>query len=156
MSQYLGNRVQHSWRFICRNKVSLSIGALLLLSGTGASSSLTPQTITFTQPTSPVVYSSGLTVALVATGGASGNAVVFSIDASSTGTGSISGNTLTVTGVGTLVIDANQAGNSSYSAAAQVQRSVVVTQTPQVINFTQPTSPVAWYFCSFTCVVRSS
>jgi CxxC motif-containing protein (DUF1111 family) len=36
MSQYLGNRVQHSWRFICRNKVSLSIGALLLLSGTGA------------------------------------------------------------------------------------------------------------------------
>jgi NHL repeat len=116
----------------------------VLLSGTGTSVSLTPQTIAFTQPASPVAYSSGLTIPLVATGGASGNPVVFTIDASSTGAGSISGSTLTVTGVGTLVIDANQAGNSSYSAAAQVQRSVVVTQTPQVINFTQPTSPVAY------------
>ena len=36
MSQYLGNGVQRSCRFVCRKKVSLSIGALLLLSGTGA------------------------------------------------------------------------------------------------------------------------
>jgi CxxC motif-containing protein (DUF1111 family) len=36
MSQYLSTRVQHPWRFVCRNKMSLSIGALLLLSGTGA------------------------------------------------------------------------------------------------------------------------
>ena len=36
MSQDSGNGVQRSWRFICRNKVNLSIGALLLLSGTGA------------------------------------------------------------------------------------------------------------------------
>jgi CxxC motif-containing protein (DUF1111 family) len=36
MSQYLSTSVQRSWRFVSRNKVSLSIGALLLLSGTGA------------------------------------------------------------------------------------------------------------------------
>src|SRR5580693_2326938 len=36
MSQHLSTSVQRSWRFVCRNKVSLSIGALLLLSGTGA------------------------------------------------------------------------------------------------------------------------
>jgi N-acetylneuraminic acid mutarotase len=102
------------------------------------------QAITFTQPTSPVTYSSGLQITLTATGGASGNPVVFTIDGSSTGSGSISGSTLTVTTVGSFTIDANQAGNSSYSAAPQVQRTVVVSQATQTINFTQPTSPVIY------------
>jgi len=102
------------------------------------------QAINFTQPTTPQTYSAGLTISLVATGGASGNPVVFTIDGSSTGAGSISGSTLTVTAVGTFVIDANQAGNSSYTAAPQVQRTAVVNQAPQTINFTQPTSPVTY------------
>jgi hypothetical protein len=112
--------------------------------GTATGAALTAQTINFTQPATPVAYSAGLSIQLVATGGASGNAVVFTIDGSSTGAGSISGSTLTVTGVGSFVIDANQAGNSTYSAAAQVQRTVVVTQAAQTINFTQPTSPVTY------------
>ena len=90
------------------------------------------QTINFTQPTSPVTYSSGLTIPLSATGGASGNPVVFTIDTSSSGTGSITGSTLTVTAAGTFVIDANQAGNTNYSAATQVQKSVVVNAVPTV------------------------
>jgi hypothetical protein len=114
------------------------------VTGTAIGAALTAQAINFTQPTTPVTYSSGLTIPLVATGGASGNPVVFIIDGSSSGTGSISGSTLTVTGVGTFVIDANQAGNSTYSAAPQVQRSVVVTQASQTINFTQPTTPVTY------------
>jgi hypothetical protein len=85
-----------------------------------------PQAINFTQPLSPLTYSSGLQISLSATGGASGNPVVFSIDGSSTATGSISGSTLTVTSPGILVIDANQAGNDSYSAAPQVQRTIMV------------------------------
>jgi CxxC motif-containing protein (DUF1111 family) len=36
MFLYSGRGVQSSWRFICRNKMGLSIGALLVLSGTGA------------------------------------------------------------------------------------------------------------------------
>lgn len=114
------------------------------VSGTGVGGSLTAQTINFTQPTTPVTYSSGLTISLVATGGASGNPVVFTIDGSSSGTGTITGSTLTVTGVGSFVIDANQAGNSTYSAAPQVQRTVAVNQASQTINFTQPTSPVTY------------
>ena len=102
---------------------------------------LTAQTITFAQPTSPVTYSPGLTVSLSAAGGASGNPVVFNIDASSTAAGSISGSTLTATSAGTFVIDANQSSNSSYSAALQVQRTVVVSPAPQAINFTQPATP---------------
>jgi sugar lactone lactonase YvrE len=102
-----------------------------------------PQAINFTQPAS-VIYSPTLTVSLVATGGASGNPVVFTIDTSSTGVGSISGNTLTITAVGNFVIDANQAGNSTYAAAPQVQKAFVVSQAPQAINFTQPTTPVVF------------
>ncbi len=74
------------------------------------------QAITFTAPATPVT--NGVSpIALVATGGASTSAVTFTIDAASTATGSISGSTLTVTGPGTLVIDANQAGDTNYSAA---------------------------------------
>jgi hypothetical protein len=105
---------------------------------------LIAQTVNFTQPTSPVTYSSGLQIALSATGGASGNPIVFTLDASSTATGTISGSTLTVTSTGNLVVDANQAGNASYSAAPQVQRTVVVSPASQTINFTQPTSPVTY------------
>jgi sugar lactone lactonase YvrE len=80
------------------------------------------QTITFAQPPTPVVYGvSPLT--LSATGGASGNAIVFSIVS---GPGSISGNTLSITGAGTVVVAANQDGNASYNRAAQVTRSIVV------------------------------
>jgi sugar lactone lactonase YvrE len=121
-----------------------TIPAVINLSGTGTGAALTAQTINFTQPTTPVTYASGLTIPLVATGGASGNSVTFSIDGSSTGAGSINGSTLNVTGVGTFVIDANQAGNSTYAAATQVQKSVVVTQAAQAINFTQPTTPVTY------------
>src|ERR1700744_5153963 len=36
MSLHVSSGVQKTWRFACRNKMSLSIGALLVLSGTGA------------------------------------------------------------------------------------------------------------------------
>jgi len=99
------------------------------------------QTINFIAPKSPVNFTKGLTIALSATGGGSGNAVVFSLDGTSTGTGTISGKKLTVTGAGTLVIDANQAGNANYGAASQAQQSVVVNKIAQTINFIAPKSP---------------
>jgi hypothetical protein len=83
------------------------------------------QAISFSQPTSPVIY--GVPpLSLSATGGGSGKPVVFTIDAGSTGSGMISGSTLTVTGIGNLIIDANQAGDSNYLAATQVTRTIVV------------------------------
>src|ERR1700683_4873142 len=60
------------------------------------------QAINFPQPTSPVTYFSGLQILLAATGGESGNPVVFTIDQSSTGAATTSANTLTVTSVGTF------------------------------------------------------
>jgi hypothetical protein len=58
--------------------------------------------------------------------------VVFSVVS---GPGSITGGTaLYSTGVGTIVVAANQAGNSSYSTAPQVTQSVVVQQAGQTIT----------------------
>jgi hypothetical protein len=101
------------------------------------------QNIVFTTPsgtlaTAPatIVYGSSLTLA--ATGGASGKPVTYTIDPSSTGAGSIStGGVLTATGLGTLVIDANQAASDTtatpnYAQAAQVQAFLTVVPVSAV------------------------
>jgi hypothetical protein len=96
---------------------------------------LQTQTITFT-PTSPVTLGVA-PITLAATGGASGNPVTFSIVS---GPGTLSGtnnSVLTVTGVGTIVIAANQAGSSSYTGAPQVTASIVV-QPPTPATITSP------------------
>jgi hypothetical protein len=110
------------------------------------------QTITFTAPTSPVTY--GVSpISLVATGGASGNAVVFSVVS---GPGTVSGSTLTITGAGTVVVAANQAGNTNYAAATQVTQSIVVNQASQTITFTAPTSPVTYGVSPITLSASST
>ena len=81
------------------------------------------QTINFTPPASPVTYGVA-PIALTATAG-SGLPVTFSVVS---GPGSVAGSTLTITGAGTVVVAANQAGNTNYAAAAQVTKSVTVNQ----------------------------
>ncbi len=83
------------------------------------------QTIAFSQPTSPVTFTTGLTVPLAATSSA-GLPVLFTLDPASSGAGSVSGASLSVTAAGSLVIDANQPGNANVAAAPQVQRTLVV------------------------------
>ena len=89
------------------------------------------QAINFAAPTSPVNYGIAA-MTLTATGGASGNPVIFSIVS---GPGTLSGSTLTITGTGTLVIAANQAGNANYTAAPQVTQTIVVNNAAQTISF---------------------
>lgn len=110
-----------------------------------------PETIAFTPPTSPVVFAAGLTVNLSALGGGASTPVVFTVDAKSTGAGTVStstvtGNTsaatLTVTQAGTIVLDANQASDVNYLAAPQVQEVLVVNQASQTITFTPVTAPL--------------
>ena len=98
------------------------------------------QSITFTStPPSPAVV--GGTYTVTASGGASGNPVTFSIDASAKGSCSISGATVTFVAVGTCVIDANQAGNANYEAATQVQQSFAVLGTQSITFTSTPPSP---------------
>jgi hypothetical protein len=101
------------------------------------------QAITFPAPSPGTV---GQPAALAATGGASGNPVVFSVDASSgTGVCSVSGTdgaTVDYLAPGSCVIDANQAAGSGYTAAPQVQQTIAVGPGSQAITFPAPSQGV--------------
>lgn len=113
----------------------------------------TPQTIAFTAPTTTTyTYTappSPVTITLTVANGPSNNPVAFTVDAKSTGAGTISSTTvtgtnssatLTVTQAGTIIIDANEAGglvNSVYyNAAPQMQLTLTIGQAAQAIVFT--------------------
>jgi hypothetical protein len=78
-------------------------------------------------------------ITLTATGGASGNPILFSI---SSGPGSITGSTLTINGAGSVVVAANQAGNASYATATQVTQSIVVNPALTAIAVASSASTV--------------
>ena len=84
-------------------------------------SSLTPQTISFTQ-SSPVNY--GATPITLTGTATSGLAVTYS--SSNTAVATVSGNTLTIVGAGSVTITANQAGNATYAAATPVDQFLIV------------------------------
>ena len=48
------------------------------------------------------------------------------------------GATVTYTGPGTCVIDANQAAGNGYAAASQVQQSITVNQAPAFVTDSPP------------------
>jgi hypothetical protein len=101
------------------------------------------QELTFTTkgPVTPSVGSE-YTIASAAT---SGLPVSFAIDFSSTpGACVISGATVSFTGFGTCIIDANQAGNATYLAAPQVQQTVQVgSQQSIAFSHAAPANPNA-------------
>lgn len=95
------------------------------------------QTISFA-PVTAALY--GTSEALSAGGGASGDPVVFSVDpASGAGVCTLSGaSTVSFTGVGSCLVDADQAGDANYSAAAQVTATISVGTATQVISLPGP------------------
>jgi sugar lactone lactonase YvrE len=95
------------------------------------------QTISFTPPASPVTY--GVSpITLAASGGSSGNAVTFSV----TGPATLSGNTLTITGAGTVRVTASQAGSTNYSAATSITQTIVITQASASVNLVANANPI--------------
>lgn len=62
----------------------------------------------------------------------SGLPVTFSVVG---GPATVSGNSILFTGIGTVSVRASQAGNATCAAATVVDQSFVVTQGPQIINF---------------------
>jgi hypothetical protein len=99
------------------------------------------QTISFTS-TAPVGATVGGATYTVTATASSGLAVTLSIDASASGVCSIAGSTVSFSGAGTCLINANQAGNVSYNAAPQAQQSFAVGKGSQTISFTS-TAPVS-------------
>jgi alpha-tubulin suppressor-like RCC1 family protein len=71
-------------------------------------------------------------VILSASGGGSGQAIVFAVAG---GPGLISGgNRLAFTGAGAVVVTATQAGDANHLAAAEVSQTVTVTKAPSTVN----------------------
>ena len=99
------------------------------------------QTISFTAPSAGTV---GGSATLTATGGGSGNPVVFSVDSTSgSGVCTVSGTngtTVSYLAAGSCVIDANQAAGAGYTAAPQVTQTITVGQGSQTISFTAPSA----------------
>ena len=92
-----------------------------------------PQTITFAALSAKTYGNAPFTVNATAT---SGLTPTFSIVS---GPATISGNTVTLTGSGTVTVRASQAGNINYLAAASVDRSFIVSKPlAQTIKFTAP------------------
>jgi hypothetical protein len=85
------------------------------------------QAISFTAPVSGPV---GGSATLSATGGGSGDPVVFTVVSGGTAVCSVSGangTTVSYLAAGSCVIDANQAGNANYQAAPQVPQTITVS-----------------------------
>ncbi|MEO7138447.1 MAG: beta-propeller fold lactonase family protein [Gemmatimonadales bacterium] len=97
------------------------------------------QTITITtSPPDPAYV--GNTYSVAATGGGSGNAVVFTTADPATCT--VSGSTVTFAGAGSCQVLADQAGGADYNAAPQAAQTIAVVKQAQGITFTStPPNP---------------
>jgi hypothetical protein len=104
------------------------------------------QTVKFTSTAPSKATVGGTGYVVKAQGGFSGEPVELTIDAASSSvcalSGTASGSTVSFTGPGTCMIDANQAGNANYEPAPLVQQSFSVKRT-QTISVHEPKSTFA-------------
>lgn len=106
----------------------------ILLSGTA----LLGQSIVFLPPSSVTFGAAPINLAALA-GATSGLPVSFSV---ASGPATLKGSVLTITGAGSVVIRAGQAGNSSYVSAASVTKTITVAKATPVITWSTPASIV--------------
>jgi hypothetical protein len=88
------------------------------------------QTINFSVLPATATFGSAGPYTLSATS-TSGLAVSYSVS----GPATISGNILTITGAGAVVVNASQAGSAEYTAATSVSQTITVNAASQTINF---------------------
>ncbi len=98
--------------------ISAALLLLVLLALPGLCRAQQPQTISFLQPAQQAY--AGTSVALAATA-TSGLPVTFTVASGPAQVSGTNGSTLAFTGVGTVVVQADQAGGNGYSAAPSVQ-----------------------------------
>jgi hypothetical protein len=87
-----------------------------------------------------------------ATGGGSGNPVIFSTASAACG---VSGTTVTLLAAGPCALDADQAGGPNYEAAPRVTRAFTVTAASQTISF-PPIASFVWQGGSSTLAATAS
>ena len=87
------------------------------------------QTITFPDPGAPIFGDAPLTLSASSSSGLTVSYTVAS------GPATINGNVLAITGAGTIVVNADQAGNANFNAAPQVARTLTGQPANQTITF---------------------
>src|SRR5438034_778124 len=97
-----------------------------ITANTGSTTTVNPgnQTITFSSPGNQTYGVAPITLGATAS---SGLTVSYSVMA---GPATVSGNTLTITGAGSVAIQASQAGNANWNAATPVNQTISVAQKP--------------------------
>jgi len=90
------------------------------------------QTITFAAPADKILGDADFTVSATASSNLN---VSFSI---ASGPATLIGNTVHITGAGTVTVRASQAGDSNYNAAPDVEQSFTVSKASQTIAFIAP------------------
>ncbi len=105
-----------------------------VVKSSGAGSSKTDQVITFNQPAGKIYGNANFALGATST---SGLPITYQFDDATILT-LVSGDTYAISKAGTVVITALQLGNSSYNAATQVQRTLVVSKANQTISFANP------------------
>ncbi len=116
------------------NQGTLSVNSnynLTFVPGTLNISNKIPQIITFNSLTDRNYGDADF--ALTATGGASGNPITYV--SSNNAVATISGNVVTIVGVGTTAITASQVGNATYADAIDVSQTLTVNKGNQTITF---------------------
>jgi hypothetical protein len=102
--------------------------AISYVAGTLTVAGTASQTIAFAPPVTATYGDSPLALTATAT---SGLPVSFTLVS---GPATLSGSTITITGVGTITVRASQIGNLNYSAAADIVATIVVLPKPLIIT----------------------
>lgn len=153
-TSHMAGRAKRLWR------LSGPIGAIVLVSGIivaspgfsgSASADPTTQTISFAALANMQLGDAPFTVSATAT---SGLPVSFSIPNSASGvctsTGT-DGSTISLVGVGTCTVQADQAGDATYAQAPSVQRTFTVSQATPTVSITNiPSSGTAFVGSTFS------
>ncbi|QNI37759.1 NHL domain-containing protein [Edaphobacter albus] len=100
------------------------------LSGTATQGT---QTISFTAPSTAAYGDAPITLSATTS---SGLTVSFSVVS---GPATLSGSTLTITGAGTIVVAADQPGDTNYNAAPQITQSITVNPVPLTVTASNAT-----------------
>jgi uncharacterized protein (DUF1800 family) len=114
------------------------------------SSSQMAQTINFPTIATQTYGAGPVTLNATATSGLSVSYIVTS------GPATLTGNALTITGAGSVAVQASQAGSASYAAATPVSQTFTVNQATQSITVTQKAPTTELYGATFTVAATAS
>lgn len=89
------------------------------------------QSITFETPEGKTISDAAFNLSATASSG-----LPVTLVSSDPAVATISGNTVTIKGIGSTTITASQAGNADYNPAAAVERTLVISKAAQTISFT--------------------